>query len=446
MDTPFLIGLTGNIGSGKSTVRKMLEQKGARGVDADDLTRVVTARGTPAWNAILAAFGADVLKFNGDLDRQRLATRVFNDPEALRSLEQILHPAIDELIKGIVRQATEPVVVIEAIKLVEAGMHLWCDTLWVVTCTPEVAIARVMRDRNMSEQDARARLLAQGSLTEKLKLAAAVIDNTFDERSTQGQVSVAWERTVHPGAGRPKDEWLSPSREVPVVSRQSPTETIKPIRKGKGPSPSEPKTPPETAAPILPMPIAKAGSTFQPAIERTDSSKPVEETPKPVPPPVLVRRAKRGDLAALGAALAKSENKSSPLSRTEVMERFGQGDFRIALRDAEIIALATWHAENLVATTQEIWAESADAANGAIPSLLSLMEEEAAALRCEVFMAIPDRKTPKFIIDLISAAGYEKKRLDSLHPVWRQVVESLKPAPAAIWVKSLSQTITTSPI
>ena len=145
----YLIGLIGNLGSGKSTVRKMLEQLGARGIDADALAHVVMQRGTPTWRAIVDAFGASILAYDGRIDRRALGARVFADASALQTLEAIVHPAVGALTKDLLRETTQPVVVLEAIKLIGAGMHHWCDALWAVTCPVDAQIERVTRTRQI---------------------------------------------------------------------------------------------------------------------------------------------------------------------------------------------------------------------------------------------------------------------------------------------------------
>ena len=177
-------------------------------MDADKLAQAALQRGTPAWKAIVDTFGAEILKSNGKIDRQALGARVFENPEALRQLEAILHPAVGEIIKQSLRQTQSPVVVVEAIKLFEANLHLWCDALWVVTAAPQVQLERVMRDRQMSADDARARLDAQSSSEEKLRRANVVIDNSGDLDSTLRQVQTAWQDTVRLDQARDKTEWL----------------------------------------------------------------------------------------------------------------------------------------------------------------------------------------------------------------------------------------------
>ena len=121
MQNFYLIGLIGKIGSGKSTVRQMLEQLGAYSIDADMLTRVVMRRGTATWSSVVDAFGVAVLRFDGNIDRAKLGTRVFAHPPALEQLETLVHPAVRALTKDLLLNNDKPVVVVEAIKLIQAG-------------------------------------------------------------------------------------------------------------------------------------------------------------------------------------------------------------------------------------------------------------------------------------------------------------------------------------
>jgi dephospho-CoA kinase len=130
----YVIGLTGNIGSGKSTVLAMLDQLGARIVDADDLVHQVMDRGSPVWQAIVDTFGEAVLDEGGRIDRKKLGSVVFDDPQALKRLEAIVHPAVDESFLELVRNAEEPITAVEAVKLIESGVHHMLNSLWLVTC------------------------------------------------------------------------------------------------------------------------------------------------------------------------------------------------------------------------------------------------------------------------------------------------------------------------
>lgn len=187
-----VIGLTGNIGTGKSTVMSMLAALGATVIDADRVAHEVIAPGTPGWSQVVAAFGRGVVAADGAIDRARLGAIVFSDPAALARLEAITHPAIAIAIDQRLRAIERGVVVLEAIKLIESGLYRNCDALWVVTCRPEQQLERLMRDRRMSEAEARQRIAAQPPQSEKIALADVVIDNSGSVEETRAQVEAAW--------------------------------------------------------------------------------------------------------------------------------------------------------------------------------------------------------------------------------------------------------------
>lgn len=189
----YLIGLTGNIATGKSTVAKMLQDLGATVIDADALVHELQRPGTPAYEAIVAAFGRGILNRAGEIDRPALGAIVFTDPARLRVLESILHPAVAIESQRRIEAAATRVVVYEAIKLIEAGRAGMCDAIWVVTARPEVQLERLMRTRHLSEADARQRIDAQPPQAEKLQHATVVIDNSGDLDETRQHVRAAFE-------------------------------------------------------------------------------------------------------------------------------------------------------------------------------------------------------------------------------------------------------------
>ena len=160
-----LIGLIGPIGCGKSTVAGWLAGRGAAVVDADQLTRSIMTPGSRVTDAIIARFGGDYRLADGSLDRAALGHLVFADPDRLAELEAIVHPAVARLQEDAIlaAEALRPAaIVIEAIKLVEAGYAGRCDEVWLVACEPEVQLARLI-GRGMSESDARQRIAAQST-------------------------------------------------------------------------------------------------------------------------------------------------------------------------------------------------------------------------------------------------------------------------------------------
>ena len=179
------IGITGPIGCGKSTVAGWLAEAGAVVVDADRLAREVTAPGEPALAAVIGRFGERFRRTDGSLDRAALGRLVFSDPAALRDLEAIIHPAVRPRIEAAVaaaeREAAD-VVVVEAIKLVEAGYAAACDEVWLVVCSPMEQRERLI-GRGSDAVEADERIAAQGDLADRLRAAATRVIDTSGERA-----------------------------------------------------------------------------------------------------------------------------------------------------------------------------------------------------------------------------------------------------------------------
>ncbi len=202
----YVIGLTGNIATGKSVVRKMLEHLGAYGIDADALAHRAVAKGAPGFPVVVQTFGDWILDKEEHIDRAKLARVVFRDPAALRRLEAIVHPLVSQAIDILIRRSQQDVIVIEAIKLIESGLGAGCDTIWVVDANEETQINRLCDKRGMSEVAALQRIAAQGPQDHKLRAANIVIknDGSFDE--TWDQVQNFWAELP-----RAKEPLLRPS-------------------------------------------------------------------------------------------------------------------------------------------------------------------------------------------------------------------------------------------
>jgi dephospho-CoA kinase len=189
-----LVGLTGGIGSGKSTVATLLERRGAVVFDADVLAREAVAPGTPGHDAVVERFGANVLAPGGELDREALGAIVFADPAARRDLEAIVHPEVRRLFaEGCdAHRGSDEVVVFGAPLLVETGMHSAFDVLVVVATPVETQVERLLRDRGMSEDQVHARIDAQAPLEEKVAVADIVIDNDATLEDLERRVDEVW--------------------------------------------------------------------------------------------------------------------------------------------------------------------------------------------------------------------------------------------------------------
>jgi len=193
------IGLTGSIGCGKSTVASWLGGYGLAVIDADEVAREVVEPGTPGFDAVVQAFGGDLVQPDGSLDRAALGRVVFGDPEALRRLERIVHPAVRPKILERVLAADAdgaPGAVIEAIKLVEGGLATFCDEVWLVVCDPAAQRVRLAA-RGLDAATAEARVDAQQDPATRLRAAATrIIDTSGSIEATRDQVERAWMEAV----------------------------------------------------------------------------------------------------------------------------------------------------------------------------------------------------------------------------------------------------------
>jgi dephospho-CoA kinase len=188
-----LIGLTGGIGSGKSTIARRLEKLGARVIDADVVSREVVEPGQPALASIVAIFGADVLNADGTLNRARLGDIVFTNKEAREKLNNIVHPAVRERsLKLFAEAENHEVVIYDVPLLVESENSYSFEHIIVASAPEEIRIERLMEHRGMTESEARARIESQASEEARLTLADTVIDTSGSLEDTYSQVDRFW--------------------------------------------------------------------------------------------------------------------------------------------------------------------------------------------------------------------------------------------------------------
>ena len=201
-----LLGLTGGIGSGKSTVSSLLAEHGAVIIDADAITRELQSTGAPLLKVLAERFGDSIISSDGSLDRAALAAIAFSDPEALKDLNKIVHPAVAAEMDRRMKEADKSpwwcrvlpalkrhkVVVLDIPLLAENPRKGLCGVI-VVDVPVELAIERLVNFRSMNEEDARARIAKQASREKRLEIADKVIDNSGDLHSLKSQVDLVWQ-------------------------------------------------------------------------------------------------------------------------------------------------------------------------------------------------------------------------------------------------------------
>jgi len=209
----YIIGLTGNIATGKSVVRRMLEHLGAYTIDADSLAHRAIAKGAPGYQPAVALFGKWILGRDGEIDRAKLAGLVFRDPQALEQLEDIVHPLVGQAANIFIRRATQRVVVVEAIKLLESDLKNSCNAVWVTYAPEDVQVERLIRKRGMTRDQALERVHTQSPQSEKVAAASVVIRNTGSYDDLWKQVTEAWKQ-------------VSPVTDTAPIIRKEPTSEL----------------------------------------------------------------------------------------------------------------------------------------------------------------------------------------------------------------------------
>jgi dephospho-CoA kinase len=192
-----IIGLTGGIGSGKSTVSEFLSELGAVIINVDKLGHEAFKLGTEGWREVIMAFGTEILKPCGEVDRVKLGQLVFSNTESLERLNQIMHPRIKEMVKIRIeacRQRGEVVVVIEAPLLLEANWAELVNEIWVTVAPESVVLRRIEQRSRLSEDQASARIRSQMPSDEKLRYADVVIDTDCELDGLKARVSELWQR------------------------------------------------------------------------------------------------------------------------------------------------------------------------------------------------------------------------------------------------------------
>jgi dephospho-CoA kinase len=376
--TKHVIGLTGNIATGKSVVRKMLEHLGAFTIDADALAHQAIGRGGPAYAAVVETFGKWVTTPEGDINRPRLGRIVFADPDALARLESLIHPFVKQATDILINRSKAKIAVIEAIKLIETGTAKDCDALWVVHVPEAVQEARLREKRKLSATDAKQRIAAQPPQSEKLKQANIVIDNSGSFEDAWTQVQAAFGKMAQ--------------------ARAAPTE-------------------PELVLPAV---------TAKPGAQATKE--------------VRVRRGKPSDATAIANFIRTATLGQRELTRADVIAAFGDKAYMLADYDGSLAAIAGFKVENLVSRVDEVYlAPSAPLEVLAAP-LLTAVENASRELQCEAALAFFPMALMQKATQSLEAAGYAPQVPEKLGvDAWREAARESMPNGTGMLYKKLRE-------
>ncbi len=390
----YVIGLTGNIAVGKSVVRQMLQHLGAYTIDADGLTHRAMAPGAPAYKPVIDTFGQFILDADKNINRNLLGSIVFSNPEALAKLEAIVHPVVGGAVATLISRSTQPIIVVEAIKLLEGDLGKAVDEIWVVDASPESQYRRLVGPRKMSESDARQRLTAQNAQTDKLAKATVVIHNDGNVEETWKQVQAAFGEVMKRASGAAP----APAAPTPAPAQSTPA----------APAPSRP---PAAPAPTVSQPPAPAPA--------------VSDGPIPADVKVNVKRGMPSNAELIAKFIGDASGK--PVDRMDVMMAFGQKSYLLAQDSTDrVLAVLGWQVENLITRVDEFYLASGAPPAAVVDELVTAIEAASKDLQSEVAYVFLPANAHAETIQTFQKNGYEVTTVEQIKiPAWREAVQEM---------------------
>jgi len=361
----YVIGLTGNIATGKSVVRRMLEHLGAYTIDADALAHRAIAKDAPGYKPVIETFGKWILNQDSQVNRSRLGNLVFRDSDALLKLENIVHPLVGRAVEILVQRASQKVVVIEAIKLFESELRSVCDSIWVTYAPEAIQMDRLIGKRGLSQEEALSRIHSQGAQSEKIERANIVIRNTGSFDDLWKQVTTAWKQ-------------VSPSSDsVPIIMKK-----------------------------------AMAGE-------------------------FAVQRGRPSDSEAIADLVTRLSQDEQKMSKLDVMEAFGEKAFLLLQLSDQIVGLAGWQVENLVARTTDLYIQPEHMGDKALETLITEVERASKDLQCEASLVFPLPDLASYE-DSWKNLGYEQRTPEKLGvQAWQDAANESSPPGTVLMFKQL---------
>ena len=395
----FIIGLTGNIATGKSAVMRMAAERGALALDADKIVHDILDNDPSMQAAVAVAFGDHLRHRDGSINRALLASIVFDDAQALRDLELLLHPAVRLEIERRIGAGEEQIVVIEAIKLLEGELAALCDQIWVTRCSRRFQIQRLVVCRGMDGKTAATRVNAQNPQEAKVARADVVIDTEGTMAETREQFERAWTRVQRA---------LPPRRNTTQDKSHSP----------------------QSPSPATQMTVAtKKRTPDLPGAKTPDLADGAE---------VTVRRARPSDIPAILLLMRRASGDRIQTTRGEMLMSFSERSYLIAQIGADIVAVVGWNTDSTTAVCiDQIYAHPTQAIVTAGPPMLQEIERSARELICEVALAFLPEDAPVEFIRLLQGAGYEQMQLSQMRRAWQHTVKERQPREAVIMGKVL---------
>lgn len=401
----YVIGITGNIATGKSLVRKMLEHLGAYTIDADGLAHQVMAPNAPAYKPVIDWFGKWIVGAEARIDRGRLGAVVFSHPAALQRLESITHPIIGQAINTLITRSKHEIIIVEAIKLLEGDLADKMDEIWVVDAHPKVQLQRLMSKRGLSQEEGIKRIRLQNPQADKVSAAKVVITNNGDVNATWAQVQTAWDniqKTLHPASSAPATAAPSQPAAQPVQAQAMPAAPVQ-------------TAPPASTTPSAPTLEARPDGT------------------------VSIRRPRREDLDTLADLF--NQTKGTSYNAADIILSFSETSYLVAEYHGKMIGSVGFVVENLITQSSDIVVLQGIGIEPVLTKLILEMEAASQSLQSEVSLIyLNEAKDAKMIELLKNNLGYAETVIEDIDfSAWREAVRATQPHDTIILSKKLRE-------
>jgi len=395
-----IIGLTGNIASGKSAVMRLAAEQGALTIDADKIVHELMDHDPELQAALAVAFGSEVRREDGRINRRALGQIVFNDPAALYDLEAMIHPAVRMVVADRINSSEATVVMVEAIKLLEGDLAKACHQIWVTRCQRQRQLQRLMICRGLDAENAAARIKAQPRQEEKVARADVVIDTDGLMTETEAQFALAWSR-------------------LPALHTLRPTTLL------IGDTAVAQRAKPRTTGP----------QGLKEMIAAAKKPSPVREWPEAL----QVRRGKPSDIPSILLTIQKVTNGAVTMKRADLLMSFSERSYFIGQIGADVLAVMGWSIDAQVARIDQIFVLPSAEAKITATAVLLEIEKSANAHIGEMLAAFLPEEGAEDLPDLFHDEGYFAADKELLPDVWQKAVEESQPSDTTLLIKVLRE-------
>ena len=394
-----IIGLAGNIATGKTAVLRLAEKQGAYIIDADKVVHELMDHDPDIQAAIAVAFGSEVRLENGRIDREKLGEIVFSDPDALKDLETMVHPAVRQVIAERIQSSEAGIIVMEAIKLLEGGLAKACHQVWVTRCSKQRQLQRLMICRGLDAETATVRVKAQSPQEEKVAMADVVIDTNGLMTETEAQFFAAWNRLPDP-------ERIEQKSLVVGGNGESLMRTARLASKGD-----------------LKTIVATSQKVEKPERDKLEGLK--------------VRRAKPSDIPSILLLIQKATDGAVKMKRTELLMAFSERSYFIGQLGTEISVILGWSIDAQVARIDQFFMLPGDAMISILAAVLSEIESSADAHIGEIVAAFIPEKQLDDLHGFFGEEGYFDAELETLPDTWQIAIEESQPPETHVMIRVL---------